>query len=969
MKKWNDNRKSIGVDPYHFCETGDVVCTVTSCVGQSTAIGPKVATISKTNSCKGNVIGTIDASIYSKNNFQDNSKYIIHIKGKSVMQSPIECFKKIIGTRKDAKDIIATAEACLKVVQEGIMSIVEAVQALEDLNEQIDGCNKCSSNAYESVAEAIRDINRDAPHQQDQINCQDEATRTLSASTHGAASHLTKTCVETEDDEGNEVCIVRRLTPTETSRLQGFPDDYTKIDGPDTSDSPQFKSHGNSWATPCANNRLTRIEMELRRLGKVGTIDYATVCSGIEAHSVAVRNLDWKSLFFSEIEPFPCRVLACHYPTVPNLGDMTQIHYDTDNGVITNKPEEGYTLPKEFNQADIQEIPFSVGDIDVFSGGTPCFTEGHQVWTEDGEKNIEDIKIGDKVYSHKGNLCSVVKVGYKIATVCRVKFCEGTTFKVTKDHPFLVMNEKGDGTEWMPISKVSKSLSSCAKWNPSREPLDYHYTQVQSVENIEIHHTVYNIEVDGDHSYICNGFCVHNCTDVSVAGKRLGMAEDSGTRSSLAWHFQRIIDETKPMFTLWENVPGCFSSNGGADFIWFVNKCAESGYAMAWRVLDAQYVMTEEFPRAVPQRRRRVWLVGYKGNDWRVPARICFDLEKDLTSNPPERIPGIGFKDLSAEGREVLDELDKVIERNKKVPSDEHMFGLTFESDDGRNDLLKVSRMIDFSEMPEENDFSKVPMTEILTFAKKVGEPGYIGSVFRTDKKKSKKVEETIDLFSMLSGEKTAENEVDDIPDEEEWEGAEKITPAILENIGNSGILANGRICTMKCHEWTSGIQLSPKTQNAWDELVRNKEWVKANELLPEAYNGTVCGLSDVLEDNPDEKYNLSWRACFGILRRAESRGKELPEALHIALISTIRENAGIVKWYAINGRDTKKKETDVSEKEAARICFDKYISSKVSFDDVVPEEPKKRTSEEEEADDDELNEEEISEECIEDDE
>lgn len=42
--------------------------------------------------------------------------------------------------------------------------------------------------------------------------------------------------------------------------------------------------------------------------------------------------------------------------------------------------------------------------------------------------------------------------------------------------------------------------------------------------------------------------------------------------------------------------------------------------------------------------------------------------------------------------------------------------------------------------------------------------------------------------------------------------------------------------------------------------------------------------LSDILEENPDPKYNLSPKACLGILRRAEKRGKELPEILRGAL-------------------------------------------------------------------------------------
>jgi len=53
-------------------------------------------------------------------------------------------------------------------------------------------------------------------------------------------------------------------------------------------------------------------------------IKYLSVCSGIEAASVAFHPLGWEAVAFSEIEAFPCAVLAHHYPTVPNLGDMTK---------------------------------------------------------------------------------------------------------------------------------------------------------------------------------------------------------------------------------------------------------------------------------------------------------------------------------------------------------------------------------------------------------------------------------------------------------------------------------------------------------------------------------------------------------------------------------------------------------------------------------------------------------------------
>lgn len=54
-------------------------------------------------------------------------------------------------------------------------------------------------------------------------------------------------------------------------------------------------------------------------------ITYGSVCSGIEAASVAWDGLGWKAAWFAEIEKFPAAVLAHHYPDIPNLGDMTKI--------------------------------------------------------------------------------------------------------------------------------------------------------------------------------------------------------------------------------------------------------------------------------------------------------------------------------------------------------------------------------------------------------------------------------------------------------------------------------------------------------------------------------------------------------------------------------------------------------------------------------------------------------------------
>jgi len=111
---------------------------------------------------------------------------------------------------------------------------------------------------------------------------------------------------------------------------------------------------------------------------------------------------------------------------------------------------------------------------------------------------------------------------------------------------------------------------------------------------------------------ICGGF---PCQDVSIAGKRAGLA---GERSGLWSEFARIIDELEPKWVVVENVPGLLSSNKGRDFATVIRWLAERGYGVAWRILDSQYF-------GVAQRRRRVFIVGSFGDG--SAAEILFERE------------------------------------------------------------------------------------------------------------------------------------------------------------------------------------------------------------------------------------------------------------------------------------------------------------------------------------------------------
>lgn len=181
---------------------------------------------------------------------------------------------------------------------------------------------------------------------------------------------------------------------------------------------------------------------------------YVSIFSGVEAASLAWEPLGWEPVAFSEIEPFPCAVLAERWPDVPNLGDITKLDWK--------------------DKID--------GAIDLVVGGSPC-------------------------------------------------------------------------------------------------------------------------------------------QSFSVAGKREGLKGASG----LMFEYIRCVQELRPRWFLWENVPGALTSEDGGAFGQLLSEMDELGYGLAWRVLDAQFF-------GVAQRRRRLFLVGHLGAE--SPAEVLF--EPDCLSGNPQ---------------------------------------------------------------------------------------------------------------------------------------------------------------------------------------------------------------------------------------------------------------------------------------------------------------------------------------------
>ena len=123
------------------------------------------------------------------------------------------------------------------------------------------------------------------------------------------------------------------------------------------------------------------------------------------------------------------------------------------------------------------------------------------------------------------------------------------------------------------------------------------------------------------------------CQSFSTAGQRAGLDDPRG---NLTLEYLRLAARLRPRWLVWENVAGFMSHDGGRTMGTLIGLLEECGYSAAWRVLDAQFVRVESHPRAVPQRRRRIFFVGHLGDTAR-PQAVLFEPESMCGHSPPRR--------------------------------------------------------------------------------------------------------------------------------------------------------------------------------------------------------------------------------------------------------------------------------------------------------------------------------------------
>ena len=220
--------------------------------------------------------------------------------------------------------------------------------------------------------------------------------------------------------------------------------------------------------------------------------------------------------------------------------------------------------------------------------------------------------------------------------------------------PCLVLNHRQDASK--PLRLLDPAEAEDEKERKERELWARRINSMQwldgSVPNLGDFTKIQENDYDGTIDLLVGGT---PCQSYSVAGLRKGLADPRG---NLALEFTRLAYRAGARWVVWENVPGVLSSGAGGDFASFlsllcgwevpvprrwwnagISTGAPGCFGVAWRVFDTQYTRISEFPRAIPQRRRRVILVGHLGS-WERAASVLFEHEMCGGTAPPRRENG-----------------------------------------------------------------------------------------------------------------------------------------------------------------------------------------------------------------------------------------------------------------------------------------------------------------------------------------
>lgn len=310
------------------------------------------------------------------------------------------------------------------------------------------------------------------------------------------------------------------------------------------------------------------------------------------------------------------------------------------------------------NYGDVGKVD-ELDYADLWTYSFPCFTGDTRVLTSDGYRRIDEIQVGMEVYTHEGRLKRVVKTfDNGIHPIVIVQIDGTPSIKTTANHKFLIHHN--GSTSWKCIGELKRNWLSVV-YDINERELDNNLDSsdlrvIKSLQYTSELERVYDIEVEDDHSFLVEGVCVHNCQDLSSAGKGKGLsAYDSdgnrvATRSGLLWEVERLLARScgfdiekgvlksnaeyipnPPKYLLLENVPELVNrKNHMANFSNWLDRLEELGYKTTYSILNGGNF-------GVPQNRERVFCVSirrdvYSGDfdfpqisDFNLPISVGFD--------------------------------------------------------------------------------------------------------------------------------------------------------------------------------------------------------------------------------------------------------------------------------------------------------------------------------------------------------
>jgi len=230
------------------------------------------------------------------------------------------------------------------------------------------------------------------------------------------------------------------------------------------------------------------------------------------------------------------------YSWLKGASETYQISSDINDFVITEVPIVTIGYPNRnlhcfpFSEASYFDPRFGTFVYKTFVGkpafADHCFPAGTQISVKGGLREIQDIKVGDAVYTDKLRLQKVTEVfknGKRFLTT--VLFGENQTIEATSNHPFGIKD--GDGIVFFPVEDLRAGDLLAVLIGDEIEFLPI----TDILRNVR-EDDVYNFEVEEDHTYIAEGVVVHNCNKNFVEAK--GIHFDSSLRYVPAWDVWKI---------------------------------------------------------------------------------------------------------------------------------------------------------------------------------------------------------------------------------------------------------------------------------------------------------------------------------------------------------------------------------------------------------------------------------------------